>query len=772
MLKFDFIAIILIVSLLVFTTVAETYDDVDDSSSNESSTDEEDSSEPNCVCNTTQPICPQNEVYSNCSNGLCQLKLCTQYGSPKPYCLRFNVSNCKGGCICQNKYLRNPQGVCVPQEQCPKYLCKDNEVYSNCTNGGCDARNCSQLGSPVPCVKLDPADCIRGCVCVKGFLRSKNGTCIPSENCPIVCKTNEVYSNCTNGGCQAKRCSQLGYQIPCVDYNSASCIKGCACIDDYVRNDKGVCIPIDQCPSCGGDVNAMRGCGNCGRHCSNYKIKKPRCPRIPCYINDCKCKPAYVYDDNIQKCVLPKDCTPECGIFEIYSNCSRIGCQPKKCSEVGLPIPCDPKTCVKGCICIQDYLRADNGTCIPANQCPPRCGQNEVYSNCSNGVCRLKFCTQYGNPLPFCPRFNISNCKGGCICKNRYLRNPEGLCVPQEQCPKYLCSKNEEYSTCTNGGCDARNCSQLGSPVPCVKLDPANCKKGCVCVKGYLRADNGTCIPSDKCPPKCGRNEVYSNCSNGMCRFKFCTQYGNPLPFCPRFNISNCKGGCICKNKYLRNPEGLCVPQEQCPKYLCSKNEEYSTCTNGGCDARNCSQLGSPVPCVKLDPANCKKGCVCVKGYLRADNGTCIPSDKCPPKCGRNEVYSNCSNGICRLKFCTQYGSPLPFCPRFNMSNCKGGCICKNKYLRNPQGVCVPQEQCPIYLCTGKEVYSTCTNGGCEARNCSQLGSPVPCVKLDPASCKRGCVCVEGYLRADNGTCIPKAKCPSGKNNNPCRTED
>ncbi|KAL0840527.1 hypothetical protein ABMA28_015746 [Loxostege sticticalis] len=61
--------------------------------------------------------------------------------------------------------------------------CKANEVYSDCVNGGCDARNCSQLGKPVPCVKIRPEACVKGCVCGDGYLRADNGTCIPVKEC-------------------------------------------------------------------------------------------------------------------------------------------------------------------------------------------------------------------------------------------------------------------------------------------------------------------------------------------------------------------------------------------------------------------------------------------------------------------------------------------------------------------------------------------------------------------------------------------------------------
>lgn len=62
-----------------------------------------------------------------------------------------------------------------------------------------------------------------------------------------------------------------------------------------------------------------------------------------------------------------------------------------------------------------------------------------------------------------------------------------------------ICGKNEVYSKCINGGCQRKNCSQLGKPVPCVKMDPKYCKEGCLCKEGYLRETNGVCVPEKEC---------------------------------------------------------------------------------------------------------------------------------------------------------------------------------------------------------------------------------------------------------------------------------
>ncbi|KAL0840526.1 hypothetical protein ABMA28_015745 [Loxostege sticticalis] len=376
--------------------------------------------------------------------------------------------------------------------------------------------------------------------------------------------------------------------------------------------------------------------------------------------------------------------TSECDDHEEYSNCTNSGCYPRNCSQLGYPVPCNdpkPEDCIEGYICESGYLRADNGTCIPVNQCPSCNGDPNAESGCGT-FCET--CETLKTGPVACRRLCMVN---GCQCRPGYIYDQNRMmCVLPEQCSP-TCKGNEVYSDCVNGGFDARNCSQLGKPVPCVKMPPEACVRGCVCADSYLRAENGTCIPKKECP-SCGDDP---NAESGCGTFcETCANYNTgPVP-CPKI----CKlNGCQCKNGYIYDQNRhMCVLPQDCTP-TCKANEVYSDCVNGGCDARNCSQLGKPVPCVKMRPEACVKGCVCGDGYLRAENGTCIPKKECPPTCKANEVYSDC------------------------------------------------------------------VNGGCDARNCSQLGKPVSCVKIRPEACVKGCVCGDGYLRADNGTCIPVKEC-------------
>lgn len=60
-------------------------------------------------------------------------------------------------------------------------ICKRNEVYNACANGGCEMRKCSELTKPINCT--EPEECIGDCVCVEGYLRDDNGVCAPIHEC-------------------------------------------------------------------------------------------------------------------------------------------------------------------------------------------------------------------------------------------------------------------------------------------------------------------------------------------------------------------------------------------------------------------------------------------------------------------------------------------------------------------------------------------------------------------------------------------------------------
>ncbi|PZC85306.1 hypothetical protein B5X24_HaOG201802 [Helicoverpa armigera] len=775
-------------------------------------------------------------------------------------------------CICEDGYVWNANGTCIPISECPSC---GGDPYAITGCGVNCGKHCSDLNKkePSPCIEIcyeNACDCREGY-----YYDDNLKKCVLPEECTPVCGRNEVYSNCTNADCRPKDCSQLGFPIKCPRINPVDCVKGCVCKEGYVRGPNGVCIRKQRCPSCGGDPNAETGCGiNCGRLCSNYNkgpvsciavcydnacdCKKgfvldestgkcilpnqcvscrgdfnaqlgcdtnctKRCPgpkpaECKCYKDGCVCKDGFLYDPKTKKCVRLEQCTPPCGQNEVLSDCSNGGCGPWTCDDVGFPTGCvkmDQKYCTVGCVCKEGYVR-ENGVCVPVTNCPACGGDPNARPGCGVNCGRL--CSNYNKGPVFCPAICRQN---ACDCKKGYVLDENtGQCVRPEECTP-VCGENEKFSTCVNGGCEAQNCSQVGKPVPCVR--PAKCRPGCLCAEGYLRADNGTCVPKDQCPPKCnGANEIYDPCPP-RCPPQTCESIGQKY-FCPlqltEPSSKNCRGACRCKPNYFRNKIGECISAKNCQK--CKGPNEYYSC-GGACDnvcatLKEQNQTNCPIVNIK-----CNEMCYCEPGYARDNNNICIPIEKCPKTvCGVNERLEQCPPALCTPQKCTELGFPYA-CPDLPPNGCPvpPGCVCIDDYVRDAKGRCIPNQNCPscggdskavsgcgvncgrtcadynrtdiaciaicyfnacdcrkgyVYdgnikkcvrpkdctpVCGKYEVYNSCANGGCGKRNCSQLGEPDLCI--DVIKCIGGCVCQEGYLRDKDGRCVPIKECPIPK---------
>ncbi|CAH1644194.1 unnamed protein product [Spodoptera littoralis] len=129
--------------------------------------------------------------------------------------------------------------------------------------------------------------------------------------CHVHCidENEEKLSECMNFLCTPQYCSQLGFSIDCPRREDPDQIKDkCqavlefVCKDGYVRDDTGKCIPMGNCPSCGGDPNAVSSCGrHCDPTCSDLKGNRGRkggCLPI-CILNSCSCRKGFIFDSNV-----------------------------------------------------------------------------------------------------------------------------------------------------------------------------------------------------------------------------------------------------------------------------------------------------------------------------------------------------------------------------------------------------------------------------------------------------------------------------------------
>ncbi|XP_046960653.1 zonadhesin-like [Vanessa cardui] len=699
---------------------------------------------------------------------------------------------CKSGCRCIDNYKQNESGVCIPKEECPvtpTEICGPDEEYLDCANGGCGRWECSQQGQA--CVDVAEGGCVGGCRCKAPLLRAEDGSCVPADQCPALRDFVLYYFAffCTatcNGqneivGCQTacpETCESIGKN--CTIIETKVCKRGCRCKPGFYRNKNGECISEEECRTeCG--VNEI------------YDICPATCPPARCDVDektilclpnpqpgDSACKPGCRCIDNYKKnatgvCIPKEECPvtpPEtCGPDEEYLDCANGGCGRWECSQQGQAcVDVVEGGCVGGCRCKAPLLRADDGSCVPADQCPvvaTECGVNEVYDICP-ATCPPARCDVDEKTI-LCapnPKPGDSACEPGCRCIDNYKKNATGVCIPKEECPvtpPEICGPDEEYLDCANGGCGRWECSQRGQA--CVDVAEGGCVGGCRCKAPLLRADDGSCVPADQCPAtECGVNEIYDICPP-TCPPQIC-DVDERLIRCaknPEPGDSACKPGCRCIDNYKKNATGTCIPKEECPvtsPETCGPDEEYLDCANGGCGRWECSQRGQA--CVDVVEGGCVGGCRCKAPLLRADDGSCVPADQCPAtECGVNEIYDICPP-TCPPQRC-DVDERIIRCaknPEPGDRACKPGCRCIDNYKKNATGTCIPKEECPgVVNCGPNEIISSCVNGGCGRWNCSQPGEI--CIKLPENGCRQGCHCIDTYLRADNGTCIPADQCPS-----------
>lgn len=65
-----------------------------------------------------------------------------------------------------------------------------------------------------------------------------------------------------------------------------------------------------------------------------------------------------------------------CGPNEEFNACANGGCGRWECSQGGpLCVDLIKGGCIPGCRCVEPLLRADDGTCVPADQCPRKIQQ-------------------------------------------------------------------------------------------------------------------------------------------------------------------------------------------------------------------------------------------------------------------------------------------------------------------------------------------------------------------------------------------------------------
>ncbi|XP_063367819.1 zonadhesin-like [Cydia amplana] len=562
---------------------------------------------------------------------------------------------------------------------------------------------------------------------------------------PIECGPNSHFERCSKI-CPPQDCSALidpHWLCENSGYKSE-----CRCNDGFYRQN-GICISRDECiAQCGPLERYVSDSAECQRTCANYKVTAPRSLCKP--FSGCVCEEGRVRlnDNATGPCVLPKDCPPRpCPLHEHWQDCPGVcaneTCISKsptyKCLLPAIPLPCKGR-----CMCDKGYLRNHLGDCVLENHCPIKeCPKNEVW-RCAS-MCPRDSCKRLEAGFQ-CPPGIVSVCIPACACKDGYLRNDKGICIPRELCPASLrCGINEVAVECQ--AYPPQTCESVYTLYKLIDNPP--CNPGCDCRPGYLRNKRNICVPSDFCPTvpycKCGPNQEYKECGS-ICE-PSCSDLDNPSQVCPAV----CVKGCFCKEGFVKDEHGNCVYPSQCPLPICNKPNEVAKDCGSYCEMRTCEDYNrTDIAC----PAVCVRGCFCREGYVRNAYGVCIHPKKCPskPVClQEHEEYQSCGSSC--PDNCANYKNPDRICTM----QCVAGCNCKKGYVRNlKNGTCIKPEQCPIKECTGEneELHYCASYCPVTCANRYTQGDWV-CITL----CRVACDCIPGTLRNDTGSCVPVDQC-------------
>jgi len=243
-----------------------------------------------------------------------------------------------------------------------------------------------------------------------------------------------------------------------------------------------------------------------------------------------------------------------------------------------------------------------------------------------------------------------------------------GVAIPAPP-PTGKCGQNAERVLC--GSACAPTCNNPNPGPVCV----LPCVDGCFCKPGFLKAANGECVRPEQCDavphipiqiphinmmaeestqPKCGADEEYRTCGPSCtptCAMPL------PKPWCSL----RCFPGCYCKEGYLKNEEGKCVPATKCKL------------------PEGMGPVSIPLHKVPLVP--------------KASGPINIPLEKAPlqPRCPHeNEEFHSCGVQLDCLASCKPQTTP-----KCLERMCTPGCVCRQPLVRHEDGRCVEKTQCP-----------------------------------------------------------------------------
>ncbi|XP_053602921.1 fibulin-1-like [Plodia interpunctella] len=368
------------------------------------------------------------------------------------------------------------------------------------------------------------------------------------------------------------------------------------------------------------------------------------------------------------------------------------------------------------------------------------------------------------------------------------------------------CGVNEQWTVCpTPCGeyCPASK-SSITDEVLCVT--PEACPEdACQCIFNYRRLSNGTCVPTQQCPPvDCASPNEYFDPCPPLCPTDDCSN-ATPDGLCVQLPFINivlpCAPRCRCVKGYWRK-NGDCVPYRLCylrhllgPSHRpfivdehslqnlhhlppttphnvakplrCNRPNEVAACVYSCPPERTCRNRGIYFSC--RNKGDCQEECRCKDGYFRNPLGDCITGNECDMCPGDNEFFScgqECDNVCTELKMQNRTN-----CPIDNIV-CNKKCYCEDGFARDENKKCVPMEKCSEQgnilarverevhheKCSQNEEYVSCKRS-CPPETCLSLVAKFKCNANEP--CRPRCACKKGFLRHNTGEpCEPVRQCP------------
>ncbi|CBX32971.2 Protein CBG20702, partial [Caenorhabditis briggsae] len=390
-------------------------------------------------------------------------------------------------------------------------------------------------------------------------------------------------------------------------------------------------------------------------------------------------------------------------------------------------------------------------------------------------------------------------CQAGCVCMKGFCRNKTGPCYVPTCVPIGDClGKNQEWSDC--GSACPKRCEQK-EPMACIEV----CREGCFCKKGFCLDKLGQCV-ADKTSilpapanTTCGKNEEHNTCHN-PCTEKKCPQKNAPLVNC----LMACMDGCSCKSGFLRNMQGECVKEAECPAVA---PVDENPCNLAECAAgHKCVPKNGEATCIPVNPHLCSTVLCAPPTQCQVVNSRarCVKGTKTLPRSSKNAILVpedppasiTCANVRCAGRGGCLMVEPAgcigckqgPQCladPSCDNTKCKSSHECvmvQNTCVKAP---CLPTPECrpkkliqPFPVREPRQVQDgTCmtvrcgTSGGCALTRPMSCDTLKPdgkcplragCVEENPCaatSCLVGTQCVLHEVQCIRAPCPPIAQC-------------